>query len=77
MDTQKDLLKSRYGRDIRMIVNRTGMRLPDFSIQYGVPVRTLEDWVAGKRTMPRYVLDLLDFKVDYDLNNNGDIEEDM
>ena len=69
MDSQKDLLKSRYGRDIRMVVDRTGLRLPDFSIFYGIPLRTLEDWVGGKRPIKRYVLDLLDFKVDYDLSN--------
>ena len=71
MDTQKDLLKSRYGRDIRMIINRTGLRISDFSINYGIPLRTLEDWVAGKRPIKRYVLDLLDFKVEYDLNNKN------
>lgn len=69
MDTQKNLLKSRYGRDISMVVNRTGLRLPDFAINYGIPIRTLEDWVAGKRPIKRYVLDLLDFKVDYDVTN--------
>lgn len=69
MDTQKDLLKSRYGRDIAMVINRTGMSLPDFGIQYGIPVRTLEDWVGGRRAIKRYVLDLLDFKVSYDLEN--------
>ena len=52
-----------------MVVNRTGLRLPDFAINYGIPIRTLEDWVAGKRPIKRYVLDLLDFKVDYDVTN--------
>ena len=66
MDTQKDLLKSRYGRNIKMIVARTGLRLSDFAINYSIPLRTLEDWVAGKRPIKRYVLDLLDSKVDSD-----------
>lgn len=69
MDTQKDLLMSRYGRDIKMIVARTGLRMSDFAINYGIPLRTLEDWVAGKRPIKRYVLDLLDFKVDADLTS--------
>lgn len=69
MDTQKDLLMSRYGRDIRMIVARTGLRMSDFAINYGIPLRTLEDWVTGKRPIKRYVLDLLDFKVDADLTS--------
>ena len=69
MDTQKSLLKSQYGRDIEQIVNRTGLRLSDFAIKYNIPIRTLEDWTAARRPIKLYVLDLLDFKVDYDLKN--------
>ena len=71
MDAQKDFLISRYGRDIRMIVNRSGLGVKGFSIQYGIPLRTVEDWVAGNRPIKRYVLDLLDFKVDFDVNSGA------
>jgi putative transcriptional regulator len=37
-----------------------------FSRQYKIPVRTLEDWEAGKRTPPEYVLELLARVVDAD-----------
>ncbi len=67
MAEKKDLLKGKSGRDIQMIVNRTGLNLPDFSIRYEIPLRTLQDWIAGKRPIKRYVLDLLDFKVDADI----------
>lgn len=67
MDKQKNLLKSKNGRDIQMVVNRTGLKLPDFSICYDIPLRTLQDWIAGKRPIKKYVLDLLDFKVNADV----------
>lgn len=35
----------------------------DFSRQYQIPVRTLEDWEAGRSTPPAYVLRLLEESV--------------
>ena len=35
------------------------MKRPEFSKKYGIPVRTLEDWDAGKKNPPDYVMDLL------------------
>lgn len=36
-----------------------GMKRPEFSKKYGIPVRTLEDWDAGKTKAPDYVINLL------------------
>ena len=32
----------------------------EFSRQYHIPLRTLEDWESGKRNPPNYVLELLE-----------------
>lgn len=32
----------------------------EFSRQYHIPLRTLEDWENGKRNPPNYVLELLE-----------------
>lgn len=32
----------------------------EFSRQYQIPLRTLEDWESGKRNPPNYVLELLE-----------------
>lgn len=32
----------------------------EFSRQYYIPLRTLEDWESGKRNPPNYVLELLE-----------------
>ena len=31
---------------------------------YNIPYRTVTDWEAGKRKMPEYVLELMEFKAD-------------
>lgn len=33
----------------------------EFSRQYGIPVRTLQDWDLGNRSAPEYVKVLIDF----------------
>lgn len=40
---------------------------PEFSRRYGVPIRTLEDWEAGRRTPPEYVISLLERVVKEDI----------
>jgi DNA-binding transcriptional regulator YiaG len=40
-----------------------GISRAEFSRRYHIPARTLEDWEAGKRTPPEYVLELLEFRI--------------
>ena len=44
-----------------------GISRPEFSRRYGVPIRTLEDWEAGRRTPPEYVISLLERVVKEDV----------
>ena len=37
-----------------------GVSRAEFSRRYGIPVRTLEEWDAGRRTPPEYVVNLLE-----------------
>lgn len=45
----------------------TGMSRPDFAKAYHIPYRTLQSWELGDRECPEYVLELLQFKVEYDV----------
>lgn len=36
-----------------------GMNRTEFSNYIGIPLRTLEEWEAGRRQMPEYVLRLI------------------
>ena len=37
-----------------------GISRAEFSRRYGIPVRTLEDWDAGRRKAPEWALALLE-----------------
>lgn len=55
-------------KDIRAL---TGLTQKKFAEQYGIPVRSLEGWEAGKK-VPDYFLNLLERCVREDLNKNVD-----
>ncbi len=40
---------------IRNIRLETGMNRKDFAIYFGIPLRTIEDWEANRRTPPEYI----------------------
>lgn len=44
-------------KEIRAIL---GVTRAEFSRRYGIPVRTLEDWDAGRRHPPEWLLKLLE-----------------
>lgn len=37
-----------------------GISRAEFSRRYHIPIRTLEDWDAGKKKPPKYVIELLE-----------------
>ena len=44
---------------LKKIRENIGMNRTEFSRYIGIPLRTLEEWEAGRRQMPDYVLRLL------------------
>lgn len=38
----------------------------DFSAHTGIPLRTLEDWEAGRRTPPDYIPRLIEYQLKYE-----------
>lgn len=52
--------------NIRHLREQKGMNRREFSIYTGIPVRTLEDWEAGRRTPPEYIPRLLSYQLKYD-----------
>ena len=55
MDTANEIKKLRIDM---------GMNRKEFCEYYNIPYRTVADWEAGKRKMPEYVLELMEFKAD-------------
>ncbi len=44
---------------LKKIREDLGMNRTEFSQYIGIPLRTLEEWEAGRRQMPEYVLRLM------------------
>lgn len=57
---KQELLKKQIEtlKETRKLV---GMNRREFSDYMGIPLRTLEEWEAGKRKMPDYVLRLITY----------------
>lgn len=54
----------------------SGMNRKEFSEHTGIPVRTLEDWEAGRRTPPEYIPRLIAFQLKYEelIKEKGDAD---
>ena len=59
MEKKERLEKQIIG--LKKIREDLGMNRTVFSHYIGVPLRTLEEWEAGRRTMPDYVLRLITY----------------
>jgi DNA-binding transcriptional regulator YiaG len=51
---------------IRELRESIGMNRREFSEHTGIPIRTLEDWEAGRRNPPEYVPRLLAYMLKYE-----------
>ena len=51
---------------IRELREKTGMTRKDFSIHIGIPLRTIEDWDAGRRKPPEYIPRLISYQLKYE-----------
>jgi len=51
---------------IKELREQTGMKRAEFSRKYGIPVRTLEDWDAGRRKPPEWLANILEKAIKYD-----------
>ena len=57
MEKKEQLEKQIY--KLKKIREELGMNRTDFSRYVGIPLRTMEEWEAGRRQMPDYVLRLI------------------
>lgn len=51
---------------IKELRESTGMTRREFSEHTGIPVRTLEDWEAARRTPPEYIPRLIAYQLKYE-----------
>ena len=51
---------------IKQLRESIGLSRKEFSTHVGIPVRTLEDWEAGRRTPPAYLPRLISYQLKYE-----------
>lgn len=51
---------------IRELRTQAGMNRKDFSEHLGIPLRTIEDWEAGRRKPPEYIPRLIAYQLMYE-----------
>lgn len=51
---------------IRELREQTGMTRKDFAVHMGIPLRTMEDWEAGRRRPPEYIPRLMSYQLKYE-----------
>ncbi len=51
---------------IKQFRESVGMNRKEFSQHTGIPVRTLEDWEAARRTPPEYIPRLIAYQLKYE-----------
>ena len=63
---------------IKKLREDTGMNRKEFSEYTKIPIRTLEDWEAGRRTPPEYLPRLLSYQIKYDalLRESGNVVDE-
>lgn len=59
----------RLGRMVKTLRDLTGMKREDFANYLHIPIGTVRDWEQGKRKMPDYVYELIEYKVSNELLN--------
>ena len=56
---------------MKQLRNITGFNRAEFARQQGIPLRTIEEWEAGRRKMPEYVLRLLAYKIQLEIQDEN------
>ena len=48
---------------IKRLREMSGMTQKAFAEYFSIPYRTVQDWVAGQRKCPEYLVDLMEYKL--------------
>lgn len=77
MSEQREELQIQVDK-LKMIRSELGLTRKAFSEFIGIPLRNLEEWEAGRRKMPEYLLRMMVYyiKVNQYLEQNG-LKEEM
>ena len=66
MKTHCEVCFMESAKIIKGLRGNIGLSRKEFSEHVGIPVRTLEDWEAGRRTPPEYIPRLIAYQLKYE-----------
>ena len=66
-ENENETEAQRLGRMIKYLRLSTGMKREDFANYFNIPLGTVRDWEQGKRKMPEYVYELIEYKASKEL----------
>lgn len=69
MSETSQYITNSSGHTIKDILELSNMTQSVFCRSYGIPKTTLADWMGAKKKPAVYLLDLLEFKVRYDITD--------
>ena len=72
---QNETEAQRLGRMVWYLRSLTGMKREEFANYLHIPLGTVRDWEQGKRKMPVYVYELMEYKVSRELLDRKGREE--
>lgn len=64
---ETDISEIPLSKQFIKIRESSGMNRKEFAEYLNIPYRTMQEWELGRRAMPKYVLELIDFKVKQEL----------
>jgi len=57
--------------EIKELRQLTGLSQVNFGKRLNIPMRTIQDWEAGKRTPPEYVKELIEYRIKKELEEKN------
>lgn len=60
LEKQNDIEVAKRIKELRIA---TGLTRKEFCEEFEIPLRTVEDWEAGRRKMPEYLIRLMEYKI--------------
>ena len=68
---EKELRLEAQMKQLASLREDTGMNRREFADYFAIPLRTIEDWEAGRRRMPEYLMRLIAYKIEIEKMQTG------
>ncbi len=71
VNQKEDFVRRMRAYQFISVREKTGMNRKEFSEWLGIPYRTMQEWELERRTMPDYLLNLIEYKVDHEIKKKN------